>query len=614
MGAGGSASDPLDTVLQQSQMVFFCIPYVGPLLAAGASILEAVRSANQIAPHSTYSVEAAIADIGRQIHDSIAETETRAMLANTRAWQQATGDRIFETRDSAHNPVGSWVISNFATFESDKKIPQIWGDFGDSDSALERFIIPDIAPGSASTLVNPSDPIAWADATRFHPDTTRRSMVVTDVAHLDMYCMAHSAFHAMCLAYLKWGAAAFGYSDWTVIGGPVRTAYEESLIKAVDHLAWVLGVVRDGYDTLDAKATAYATAAGTDQYIFNVFSTSKIRELRGAAFLDSTTPTRLKMYLQFLDIYGQTLQGLRLPENRASVDLGKTAPSSTGTPGTATGTPGLTSTTQTLGARRPKTVRFLYESNANGHYVDVTANSTVLATGNIATQNAGSAKVGLYYRVDGGGVNSFFQADLAQAGQLDTINTTTLPGAYDSVYGTGQWAIDSVATPTRQDRLTSLLIPLADGDPVGDRVVAMIYTAAPELDSSGLANASTATVYKSLYTTAMQSIANWNVQHPAAHIVGLRVVLVSTGINSGLNAGPALDALRAAAAALAVDAIVAAVSADAGAQLSDFTVLVNNDDATGGDVRNAFDAAARALFAKDPTVALAREGFDVPCT
>ena len=235
------------------------------------------------------------------------------------------------------------------------------------------------------------------------------------------------------------------------------------------------------------------------------------------------------------------------------------------------------------------------------------ANPTVLTVGNIATQNAGSAKPTLYYQVGGATLNLAFATQLAAAGQLDRINATDLPNAYNDVYGKGEWEKDHVGSPTRQDRLTSVLVPLGDGDPVGDRVIAMIYSAAPELTANGLSDAAAAVQYRSLYAAALGRIAAWNSARAKAPIVGLRITMLSTGTNAGAAKGPALNAT---AAGLIVETVIACVKAKPA--LAGLTILVNNSDALGGAERLAFDTVAKARKATNPAVVLAREGFDVP--
>jgi hypothetical protein len=605
--------DILDTVLQQSQMVFFCIPYVGPFLAAGASIWGAVRHANKIPPRQTYSVELAIADLGNKIEESIKTTETRALLSNAKAWQIARNDKELAIRDAAHNLDASSVLVDFADFEPLKATgaSRVWADLGDDETSLTRWIIPSLKPGDYTTMAGHVAPLSWADATQFAPSSNRRDLTIDDVKQLDLYCEAKTAYHAMCRTYLQWGGFAYGYPDWMEIDGPVRESFEHSLILAIDHLGWVLGTLKDTFDNMHANAHAVAKSkigvpstfdGDTLDAPYSLYYSHEIRRQRTAVFLDQTTPEKVDFYLEVLGIFGKTLQGLRIPENRATVNLANiAAPTGAGAAANPGAAPG------TLGPRSANTVRFLYECDVNLSYIDVVANPTVLTSGNIATQNAGSAKPTLYYQLGGATLNLAFATQLGAAGQLDGINTVDLPKAYNAVYGAGEWEKDNVAVPTRQDRLTSVLVPLGDGDPVGDRVVAMIYSAAPELTATGLSDPAAAAQYRSLYATALGHIATWNTAHPKAPIVGLRVTMLSTGTNAGSARGPALNAT---AAGLIVDTAIGCVRASPA--LAGLTILVNNSDALGGAERLAFDLAAKAHKATNAGVVLAREGFDVP--
>jgi hypothetical protein len=615
-------TDFLDIALQQSQMLFFCIPYVGPALAAVTSIWEAIRQANKVPTREHYSVEMAIADLGDQIQQSIALNETEQLRINTKAWLMKSATRDWMLRTAAHDPDTTSVVHDFQSIDSDST-DIMWGLMGDEPGSLKRWIVPVIQAGDFKTLVPPVDPLSWG-STFFQP-ANDRTLVEADVVNLDMYCMAHAAYHAMCHSYLVWGAAAYGYEDWNEIGGPVRLCYEKSLTLAVDHLSFVLSKLQDTFANMNARALADADVIGdisvADKYLYSTFFTKKLRSQRHEAFIDidpknsgraAMVSVKMDTYLQFLSVFGQTLQGLNIPENKPTVDLGAAnwnPPSPVGGGGSPASTP--TPGGLTLGARAAQSVRFLYDSDPTGQYVNVVANSTVMPTGLIATQNAGSAKVGLYYQIGGLGLNLQFANQLVLAGQLDHINTNVLPNAYDAAYGAaGQWATDHAAKPTRQDRLTSVLIALQDGDPIGDRVVAMIYSAAPELGATLLSNATDAAQYTAIYMDALARIADWNTNHPKATIEGFRITMLSTGINSGLDKGPALDTLKETIAGLIVDAVVASMKAKPA--LAGLTILVNNSDATDGAERLAFDAAAKAAKLTNSGVVLAREGFDIP--
>src|SRR3954452_8028339 len=108
----------------------------------------------------------------------------------------------------------------------------------------------------------------------------------------------------------------------------------------------------------------------------------------------------------------------------------------------------------------------LFETTPKDKWVGVLDDSALI-TGPIASQNAGSINVGMYYRVTGAGMNGLFAAPLRASGQLDDVNAMLRRG-YDACYGSGAWKQDSNGHPPRADRLTTLFVELdPDGVHVG---------------------------------------------------------------------------------------------------------------------------------------------------
>ena len=229
----------------------------------------------------------------------------------------------------------------------------------------------------------------------------------------------------------------------------------------------------------------------------------------------------------------------------------------------------------------------LFETSSAQSWVPVLADSE-LVTGKMASQNAGSIDAGMYYRVDGSGMNGLFWAPLKASGQLDDVNAMLRQG-YDSCYGTDAWDKDSVGHPPRDDRLTTLLIELAaDGVNVGKDVVAMAYSVGPVLGHNGIVDDAG---YQQIYFDAMQSIDAWN-QEAIEPIVALRTTMVSCGIYARLVDDK--DGLFQRAATNIVAGIASAVNAYPA--LDGFTVLVNSNDAASPPrERPAFTAAAKGL-------------------
>ncbi len=360
----------------------------------------------------------------------------------------------------------------------------------------------------------------------------------------------------------------------------MRTRLEESLEAAVAHVDPIATFLAAASTSTVTQAKAIA-ASIADPVARNLAFSQQLRTLRHAAFLDVTTAKKITWYASIADTFRQTLSNLKKSPLPAKQGGQTSGPAQGGS----------------LGPRLPKTARFLFETSATGGWVDVVANPTV-APGYVATQNAGSAKPRLYYEIGGLGVNGTFSTQLTAAGQLASAQAA-ITTAYDAEYGAGSFAADGAANPTRQDRLTSFLIPLSPAAPVEDRIVAMVYSAAPELGGTIVDTAA----YQQIYADALDAIAAWNTKHPT--IENFRVVMLGTGINAG-TPSPALNQQ---AAGLIVDAVIAALKAKP--SLQTLNILVNTNDTVGGGAteRDAFTAAAKAKGVT-PT----RAGFDIAWT
>ncbi|MBL8347607.1 MAG: hypothetical protein JNN03_19380 [Rubrivivax sp.] len=240
--------------------------------------------------------------------------------------------------------------------------------------------------------------------------------------------------------------------------------------------------------------------------------------------------------------------------------------------------------------------RICFESNAQSGYIHVLAESTVLAHGLVATQNAGSSNPGIYYQVGGAGRNGDFAEGLG-TGATDTVNRA-LAAAYDARYGKGSWQADQ--STAREDRLTSFYIPIprplparpavgGKPPPVGDRIAGMVYSVGPVIHRGKIGDRDQ---YRQIYVDALLAVAAVNAQAAAgaARIEGLRLTMLSTGLYSaGL---PPADAAKLAsdAADLILEALEQAAKTD-GAHVPG-TILINTQKPTSKEI-DAYSEAAR---------------------
>jgi hypothetical protein len=226
-----------------------------------------------------------------------------------------------------------------------------------------------------------------------------------------------------------------------------------------------------------------------------------------------------------------------------------------------------------------------FESN-NGKYVPVLANS-MLATGNVVSQNAGSSNPGIYYQVGGGGLNGVFVDALGQE-QTDQCNQA-LVAAYDAKFGAGAWKRDQTQKPA-DPPLTSFLVSVdaAKCAHAGDQIVGMIYSVGPKLTSAGITDESQ---YRGIYIDAFAAVVNSNANTSGNQIAAVRITMLSTGIYAGGDP----TTLYNTSARCILDGIQEAAAAAAEADFPP-TVLVNNateSDGTNKEV-DSFTHAAEA--------------------
>ena len=174
-------------------------------------------------------------------------------------------------------------------------------------------------------------------------------------------------------------------------------------------------------------------------------------------------------------------------------------------------------------------LRVRFESSAKKGWVGVVGRS-IVGAGNIVTQNAGSNDVGIYYQVDGGGLNGTFKAELdADPSQLDDVNGALID-AYDDLYGDDSYTMDSVTTP--QDKTKPAVVPLKSGQGrVAENVVAMLYSIGPKLPSDGLKQQSVRSTYKDAYVQGFIAVLDWNAKQQSDKRADfIRLTFLSCGI------------------------------------------------------------------------------------
>ena len=589
----------LDVGLQQAQMVAFAIPYIGPVFAAGFSIMGAVFDAyaGGEEARATYSPEQAIDDLGREVVKLLGNSDDKNQKLITKL-QLLRAQTDGFARDYKADGGKADAATAIAALAANQDWKDLLANLNDDPAAIDRLGKQtfDHAPADCCTYfpITSTDPVMTAD----------------DVKFLATYVQGHTTYHAVLISTLAYIAVTLelpGTKDWMLVRGSLRDQLHQALAMAVDHLCKIVNKLEDAIAHADSQARSAAVVAfgklpngvapGPDWLLPY---TREYRRIRNAAFLDQTTPEAVTTYRAFIDAFYFSLANLTDPKNAPTIDPANAAapPAPVGPPVPQKGA------LPPLGPRPAKTARFQYETSSTGYWVGVVEN-TALGKGLLVTQNAGSAKPTIYYKVDGGGLNAIFKGVLSAAGQLAAADIA-VANAYDAKYGHGQFTVDSAASPTRQDRLTSFLVPLSVAGPIGDQVLGMVYSAAPDLGPAGL----TDTVgYGKIYLDALTEISTWNAAHPKTPVVYFRITMLATSTNAGANAGAALNQK---VAGIIVDAVAAALSVDAKLAkpvLQGLVVLVNNNEKAGSAERIAFDAAATSKNA-----ALAKDGFDLTFT
>jgi len=230
-------------------------------------------------------------------------------------------------------------------------------------------------------------------------------------------------------------------------------------------------------------------------------------------------------------------------------------------------------------------IQILFETTSDDDYVGVLQNSD-LVQGQIVSQDAGSDDSGMYYQVDGGGVNGLFKKALGT--QLCATVNTALKAAYDNRFGANSWTQDNSAG--RRDRLTSFYVPLPAnahtiGHHVGDEVAGIVYSVGPRVPGPKVADHDE---YRQIYLDAFAEVtaANQN-----GKIEAMRLCVLSTGVYGPPNPKDKPPMARDAAGVI-LEALVAAANLPSSAQLPG-TMLVNCSNSSGYE-RDAFTHAATA--------------------
>ena len=223
-------------------------------------------------------------------------------------------------------------------------------------------------------------------------------------------------------------------------------------------------------------------------------------------------------------------------------------------------------------------INFIFESTAQGSYVDVLACSAKLE-GCISTQNAGSSNAGIYYQVGGGGLNGIFTAALSNAGVLSDVNHELI-NCYNARYGEGSY--DDDKDSASQERLTTLLVGLPRGSGIGSKVIAMSYSVGPKLSAEGITNRDQ---YAGIYRDAVAQCAGWNKTRDSK-IDALRITMLSTGIYARNVDNP--TKLMHDSAELIIKGVHDAVMQDL--ENAPNTILINSRYTHGDKERSAFNS------------------------
>ncbi len=563
------ADDTVDVWLSQATMVAFAIPTVGPALAAVASISKALYDAyGKSEQPPRYTTRQAIADLGTKIQQLLEKQAHDKLMSVINGWELAVTSMKKETDDWTDQPdkdLNTFVDDRLADFEENLDFDTAIGSFSNDDKSEER------------------------------------------VKSLDTYFKMRTAYHAVLQAKLEWVARIFNVPDlkddkgnvteaaWCTIGGdfvnPIRENLVKSLSDSADYADATITMLENAYKDL-ANFNETSVAKEKDPLKRNKLITKKMRALNASAHLQYADEDQVKRYRTFLNIYAVTLKGLK--ESPTTNDWKHLRNDASNQPSGGQ----KKNTGVKLGPRQAGTIRFMYESDANGGWVKVLSNSTV-SPGHLVSQDAGSNDSSMYYQISGGTLNQEFATELDAAGLKSNANKDLI-AQYNKKYNN---EYDQDAKSARQDRLTSFLVML-DSDSItgGSDVVAMMYSVGPKLGSKGIENE---LVYKQIYLDTFAAIDNYNRKALKVNfgpIKNFRVTLLSTNAYAGSSDPTKLNAQ---AAGLVVDAALASMTKYP--SLKDLTILINSNETKGGAERVAFETVA-----KNRGVTPCDDGFDLP--
>lgn len=562
MASGGI--DITELVLGQSIMVAFAVPGAGPVLAAGLSGVEAFYQVFiKTYPTASWSAAQAIEDLGDKIGKMLKNAATDDRFAKIESWQKEAV-KVSQEITRAGSPIFLQDKTNFATLQHGIE------DFHNDKSYDEVF--------------------GWFDTLQGEDE----------VANLELYFVARAAYQNVCFLKLQLNALLKKFKN----GGPLPgyaeipnliiddfynslsegIAYGQPKWAALDH------AFQHSVDEARAKSIKdYPNPQDSLQR--NKAFAAELNKLRHDAHLEVTSEKSVAHMQAFLEAFSATKDYLEpfTADNQSKADSAKIAAAMTAAQAVRT------KDLKAFGPKPSNAVRFLYESSVTGEWVDVLSDSP-LNQDSVASQNAGSSNAGIYYQVGGGFLNSVFATDLKKAGQLTSVNQA-LQAAYDAKYGSGSFAADSSAASPRQDRLTSLIVPVSEGSPIGDNVYAMVYSVGPQLGLHGIVDRN---AYKQIYVDALNEISRWNKANPKAVIKNFRITMVSTNAY-----GNGTTALRLDSATLILEAVKQSAKADP--SLTGITMLINSNYTVDPPLEpEAFAAAAKAAGATGNSA-----GFDL---
>ena len=560
------AEDTVDQVLSQAQMVAFCIPGVGPELAAASSIAKALYDTfGKSEQPSRYSEQQAIADLGVKIEEMLKAQENDNLMTHVLGWER----EIIKINDETK----AWV--------------------DDSSSDLKIVVL-----GRIAEFEEKFDFVTALGF--FDKGTTNKPKSEDRVKSLDHYFKVRTAYQGILQAKLQWIERVFNLKkgDWCKIAGDLtgtlRQSFVTSFSEAADYAESTVAMLESAYAELDSfKATNLKGV--TDPFKRNQILTKKLRALNASSHTSFATEAQVANYREFLKSYDVSHKKLVAMPTLAHWDRNDTKPKLTPGQGGAVKPNKPRVITTHLGARPANSLRVLYETGLNNSWVNVLSDSPVLKQP-LVTQNAGSSDIGLFYQLGGGTLNSEFSTQLTKAHQQAKVNKDLI-AAYNKHYPTPKNSYQSDSKNGRSDRLTSLFIPLDNSAfKHGQNVWAMMYSVGPKLGTTGITDEPG---YQKIYEDAFTAIADFN--KGPNKLAAFRVTLLSTMAYAGSSGGPALDA-QAARLVLQAGKKIAAIRPE----IKDLTLLVNSNEKAGGSARVAFSTAAVNL-----KLTVTDEGFDV---